>query len=199
MSAAPDPLSLEDPGTGAAAPETARERRARRALRHVASGVTVLTVASGDVPHGTTVSAIMPISRVPLVLGVCLRPSSAFSVLAGQTRCFSVNVLADGQEVVAARFADRARPHGHDQFAGLPWSRDAVTGAPLLRGCLAYLGCRVVDRHRIGDHDLLVAEVTAGAVASGTPLLSFAGRLRADRLARPDGRATDLEGACSLD
>lgn len=48
---------------------------------------------------------------------------------------------------------------------------------PLLTGSLAHLSCRTVARHRVGDHDLLIAEVTGGTHHTGSPMLSFAGRL----------------------
>ena len=49
---------------------------ARSALRRIASGVTVLTVNLDGVRHGATVSAVVPISRDPLVLGEVNLPHS---------------------------------------------------------------------------------------------------------------------------
>ena len=34
-----------------------------------------------------------------------------------------------------------------------------MTGAPVLREAMAYLDCRVVDRHEIGDHVVFFGEV----------------------------------------
>jgi flavin reductase (DIM6/NTAB) family NADH-FMN oxidoreductase RutF len=36
-----------------------------------------------------------------------------------------------------------------------------------IEGCIAYLGCRVTQRIAVGDHDLYVAEVVAGASVNG--------------------------------
>jgi flavin reductase (DIM6/NTAB) family NADH-FMN oxidoreductase RutF len=157
---------------------------ARRALRRIAAGVTVLTINDGGVRHGTTVSAIMPISRDPLVLGACLRTSSSFTAMARRQKLFSVNVLGAGQAHLADRFANACRPAGEAQFGGLSWNTDQYTDAPLIAGCLAYLACQATTWLRIGDHDLIVAEVLAGAPADGAPLLTFAGRLDRKAAAR---------------
>ncbi|WP_331735344.1 flavin reductase family protein (plasmid) [Streptomyces sp. NBC_00597] len=159
---------------------------ARKALRRLASGVTVLTVDGGaGARHGTTASSMVAVSREPLILGVCLRRTSTFTRLALAAGTFSVNVLAAGQGDVAGRFADPERPSGDAQFAGLAWTTDPLSGAPLLDGSLSHLSCRLLDRHQVGDHDLLLAEVTAGAHARDTPMISFAGRLHTTACAGP--------------
>jgi flavin reductase len=150
---------------------------ARQALRRVTSGITILTVNHEGRRHGATVSALVTVSRDPLILGACLRPSSTFASLVRAAGVFSVNVLATHQASLARRFAKPGRPLGDAQFAGLAWSTDGLTGAPLLPECLAYMGCRALDWHQVGDHDLLLAEVVGGRPGRGVPLLSFAGQV----------------------
>lgn len=156
-----------------------RAERARRALRRVASGVSVLTVDHAGVRRGATVSALVAVSREPLIVALCLRVSSSFAELVRHAGCFSVNVLAASQAPLARRFADRTRPPGDAQFAGLRWTRDPFTAAPLIDGCLAHLACRFAGTHRVGDHDLITAEVIGGdpAPTDANPLLAFAGQL----------------------
>ncbi|GIF14550.1 flavin reductase family protein [Actinoplanes teichomyceticus] len=154
------------------------EGRRRRAVRHFASGVAVLTVVDDSgTPHGTTVSAVTAISREPLLLGVCLRLNSAFARRVRDGGRFTVNVLRSDQYATARWFADPARPAGTAQFRDVAWETDALTGAPTLTGSLATLGCQLVERLALGDHDLLVAQVLAGSASWGSPLLSYAGRL----------------------
>ncbi|MEV6581953.1 flavin reductase family protein [Streptomyces sp. NPDC051582] len=161
---------------------------ARKALRRLTSGVTVLTVDGGaGARHGTTASSVVAVSREPLILGVSLRPASVFTRLALRAGTFSVNVLAAGQGDAARRFADPERPSGDAQFTGLAWTADPLSGAPLLDGSLSHLSCRVLERHQVGDHDLLLAEVTGGAHAPEVPLLSFAGRLHTAEGVQPSG------------
>jgi len=153
---------------------------ARAALRRFASGVSVLTVDDDGIRQGVTVSALVPVSRDPVVLAVCLRAGSRFGTLLREDTPFSVNVLASDQTDVAERFANPRRPAGDAQFTGLAWAADPVTGAPLLAGCVSHLACRVTGRSTVGSHELVLAEVRAGAAGFGFPLLSYAGRLHAE-------------------
>ncbi len=142
-------------------------QRRRQALRQVASGVAVLTFWYGKDAHGTTVSAVTAVSRDPLLVGVCLRRDSLFARLVGTTgQRFGINV----------------------QFDYLDWEPDTFSGAPLISGSLARLGCRLTDWMNAGDHHLLVAEVMSGAAGDGTPLLSFAGQLHDGLLRSLPGR-----------
>jgi flavin reductase (DIM6/NTAB) family NADH-FMN oxidoreductase RutF len=127
--------------TAAASQEELASESGRRALRRVAAGVTVLTVNNDGLRHGTTVSAVVALSRTPLVLGVCLRASSTFTAMVRKAGVFSVNVLNDQQGHLARQFAAPDRSHGDAQFAGVEWTEDALTGAPLIGGSLAHLAC----------------------------------------------------------
>lgn len=171
------------PATAAAGPGPAgtadftHPDQARQALRRLASGVTVLTVNRDGLRHGTTASAVVALSRDPLVLGVGLSPTSTFATLVRRAGSFSVNVLSAAQSDTAHSFADPHRPLGDAQFASYEWITDPLSGAPLLEGCLSHMSCRVLGWHQVGDHDLLLAEVTGGAHRPDIPLLSFAGRV----------------------
>jgi len=167
-------IPLDDrPGRSAAQ----REETARRAVRHVASGVSVLTIAHHGIRRGITVSSLFAMSRDPLQVGMCLRPTSSFAAIVRAGRSFSVNVLRTEQVELARRFADPDRPKGDAQFHDVQWEPDGATGAPLIAGCLAHFACRAEEWHRIGDHDLIVATVVGGAPSTddGLPLLTFAG------------------------
>ncbi len=164
-------------------------QRRRQALRQVASGVAVLTFWYGKDAHGTTVSAVTAVSRDPLLVGVCLRRDSLFARLVGTTgQRFGINVLSAHQVHLASWFADPKRPAGLAQFDYLDWEPDTFSGAPLISGSLARLGCRLTDWMNAGDHHLLVAEVMSGAAGDGTPLLSFAGQLHDGLLRSLPGR-----------
>jgi flavin reductase (DIM6/NTAB) family NADH-FMN oxidoreductase RutF len=163
----------------------------RRAVRHFASGVAVLTTVTGDgAVHGTTVSAVTAISREPLLIGVCLRTTSSFvRWLAGHGR-FTANVLRCDQHDIARWFADPQRPAGTAQFRPVRWRADPGSGAPVLADAVAHFSCRRRDRFSLGDHDLIVADVLDGAVRAGSPLLSFGGRLHDARLPVPETELT---------
>ena len=147
----------------------------RAALRHVATGVTVVTTrdAAGR-PCGLTASAFTALSLNPPLVLVCVdREAAAFPALE-QHGWFAVNVLADSQESLSRRFA----VSGGDKFAGLTF-RKGRAGLPLLHGVVVALECRIVDRHEGGDHTIFVGQVEAAdsrGDAGFEPLLFYRGR-----------------------
>lgn len=159
------------PGTGA--PPAGMQR----AVGRLTTGVTVLTVAHRGRVHAATVSSTSVVSWSPLLLGAGLRRGSLTCQLACDSGRFAVNVLAARQALVADWFANPARPAGAGQFEPVDWEPDPHTGIPLLRGVLAVLVCRVVDRLPVGDHDLVMGEVVTATAGDGSPLVSHGGAL----------------------
>ncbi|GAA4424065.1 hypothetical protein GCM10023148_26170 [Actinokineospora soli] len=138
----------------------------------------MLTFRDGERAHGATVSSVSAVSREPLLLAVCLGLTSRFAELVGSPGArFGVNVLSAAQAPLASWFADPRRPLGLQQFDCVDWLPDGFSGAPLIDGSLARMGCEVRSATAAGDHYLLVAEVITGAPGDGLPLLSFAGQL----------------------
>jgi flavin reductase (DIM6/NTAB) family NADH-FMN oxidoreductase RutF len=139
------------------------------------TGVSVVTVGSGDHARGATVSAFCLLSKEPALVSVCLRRGSAALSLIRSTGCFTVNVLAGDQTRLARHFADRRR--GHDQFDGLEWT-PGEGAVPILAGTVCWFHCRAKEIVPAGDHDLVLAEVASlGQDRTRTPLLYFAGAL----------------------
>lgn len=174
--------SDESRPASAASPAVQDGAQCRRALRRMAVPVSVLTVSHEGRPHGTTVSTVTTCSHEPLLLGASLRGGSSFAALAAAAGRFVVNVLNASQADLARWFADRARPLGRPQFAGLSWRDDPYSGAPLLEGTLATYSCQVFGRPAFGDHELLLGRVTHVSVGEGDPLLSYTGGLFAGLL-----------------
>ncbi|MBM9618667.1 flavin reductase family protein [Streptomyces zhihengii] len=154
----------------------------RRALYHLASPVSVLTVGSGERLHGTTASTVTLVSRAPLLVGVVLRAGSSFARLAAAEGRFAINVLSGAQAEVADHFANGARPDGSAQFAGLAWTADSYAKAPLLAGALAHYTCRFHSVHTAGDSELLLGHVVRANAGDDQPLFSYAGELFAGSL-----------------
>ena len=74
-----------------------------------------------------------------------------------------------GQARVAARLAG----HGA-RVDGVGFTR-GDNGIGLIDGALAYMECRIVARHRAGDHTIVVGEVEAASVGDNRPLLYYRG------------------------
>jgi flavin reductase (DIM6/NTAB) family NADH-FMN oxidoreductase RutF len=155
-----------------AGPPTADQLR--RAAARYATGITVITTVAGPVDHAMTANSFTTVSLDPLLALVCVERESRFhdAVLAAGT--WSASVLPEGQEATARWFATRGRALA-GQFDGLPTRRGA-NGCLLLSDGLAGFELRTTQVIGAGDHDVLVAEVTAihDPDPAGRPLIYFA-------------------------
>ena len=146
--------------------------------RHImgcfATGVTVVTTRAGDELSGLTANAVASLSlNPPLVLVSVDRKAHSHAILL-EGRCFAMNILTTQQENLSRRFATS----GPKDFSDLAWHA-AVTGAPVLDGCLSFVDCRVVEIVAGGDHDIFIGEIVAGNVElEGEPLVYYRGRYR---------------------
>jgi flavin reductase (DIM6/NTAB) family NADH-FMN oxidoreductase RutF len=133
----------------------------RQAMGSFPTGVTVVTVASGDgTMHGVTVNSFSSVSLDPMLVLVCLNETSRALGLIEQAGAFVVNVLSAGQRDVSRWFADRHRPAGPAMFDGVPLEPGA-TGCPVLADAAASFDCRLRQSYRAGDHLIVLGEVVA--------------------------------------
>lgn len=150
-------------------------RRFREVLGRYASGVTVVTTMSAGQPVGMTCQSFTSVSLdPPLVAFLPTKQSRAFASIQ-RAGTFCVNFLGAGQEELSDAFASR----GDDKFAGVEWSRSAVTGSPLLAGIVGHVDCTVQAVHEAGDHYLVMGKVVDLAVGGAEdPLLFYRGAYR---------------------
>ena len=133
----------------------------RRAMGSFPTGVTVVTVVSGDGSmHGITVNSFSSVSLDPVLVLVCLNEASPGAGLIERAGAFAVNVLSAGQQDVSRWFANRYRPAGSTMFDGVPFE-PATTGCPVLVDAAASFDCRLRQSHRAGDHLIVLGEVVA--------------------------------------
>lgn len=144
----------------------------RRTIGHFASGVAVVTTATGTTAFGMTASAVTSLSLDPPMLVICLNRKSPTQEAIRSSDRFAVNVLARHQEKLAAQFATPS----DDKFAGVPLTEGHL-GMPLLEGCVANFECEVKSRTSGGTHTIFIAEVlSAAAHVWREPLLYYRGR-----------------------
>jgi len=144
----------------------------KQALARWPSGVTIVTAREGDRVHGMTVRAFTEVSLEPPLVLVCADKKSNTLPLIQAGGVFAVNVLASDQHELSNRFA--SKKDEWRRFDGLE-TDVAVTGAPLLRGVVVNLDCRVVAAHESGDHVIYVGQIEAMRHFDREPLLYFRG------------------------
>jgi flavin reductase (DIM6/NTAB) family NADH-FMN oxidoreductase RutF len=137
-------------------PAAVEPNQLRDAMGHFATGVTVVTALEGPGrPVGSTANAVSSVSLHPPLIMVSLRNESETLAALIEAGHFAVNVLHEGQEPLANRFARRDAA-----WKGVPWTlRDGR--APVLEGALATLECVVHDLADGGDHRIVVGRVAA--------------------------------------
>jgi flavin reductase (DIM6/NTAB) family NADH-FMN oxidoreductase RutF len=153
------------------APQGLHPEAFRHVIGHFASGVTVITTRDGEVPLGTTASALSSLSLEPPTLLVCMNTASITGQAIAASGGFAVNILSEDQKEAALTFARK----GEDKFRSISWTPGA-TGMPLLSGALATLECRVLEQVSGGTHSVFVARVEEAAAHAGAPLAYFRGR-----------------------
>lgn len=152
----------------------------RRTVGMFATGVTVVTTNVDGVLHGMTANAFASVSLDPLLVLICVDRNAGMHGLLPQAQGFAVTVLAAEQERLSAWFASAERPGGEGQFAEVDWDTAPVTGSPVLCNGVAYVDCRVTERHQGGDHSIFLGEVVDLGVLreDADPLLYYDGRYR---------------------
>jgi flavin reductase (DIM6/NTAB) family NADH-FMN oxidoreductase RutF len=148
-------------------------KKQRKIMGQFATGVTVVTTDGEAGPHGLTANAVASLSLDPPLVLVAVEKRAHSLEYLRKNRCFAVNILRLEQEETSRRFATP----GPEDFTGLKLTR-AVTSAPVLSDCLAFIDCRVVDILPGGDHEIFVGEIVAGEYHGGEPLLFYAGGYR---------------------
>jgi flavin reductase (DIM6/NTAB) family NADH-FMN oxidoreductase RutF len=142
-------------------------RDLRRVLGSFVTGVTVVTTTDDEGGfHGVTANSFSSVSLdPPLVLWSQAVKSHSHPAFF-KTERFAVNILAEDQIELSNRFA-KSSP---EKFVGLDVDI-GLGGVPLLRGCGAWLQCRVVSRVPGGDHTIYIGEVDLIGQAERKPLV----------------------------
>jgi flavin reductase (DIM6/NTAB) family NADH-FMN oxidoreductase RutF len=134
---------------------------AKLVLSRIAHPVSITAAAHGD-ERSCGTSTLMYVSHSPAMVAIAEHPGSRTSRLIRDSREFSVSLLHDSQQDLAAA-AGKSAP-GPDKFATL---RIPVVEppkgllAPAVAGSIAIMWCRVVHSVQTGDHQLYVGEVVA--------------------------------------
>jgi flavin reductase (DIM6/NTAB) family NADH-FMN oxidoreductase RutF len=136
-------------------------------MRHLASGVCVVTLGEGEARTGLTATSVSSLSVEPPTMLVSVnRSSSSWGALAS-AKAFGINVLACEHQDVADRFAGRGGERGAARYAGRRWFT-LHSGVGLLSGAVAAFDCEVeeiIERH---THGIVIGRVK-GLVAPGGP------------------------------
>lgn len=142
---------------------------AKRALelhqfhRLIGSGpVTLLTSQYRAQPNVMTAGWIVPLSLDPPLVGVAIHPARLTHEFVSKSEQFALN-LPHVETLAAVQQCGLISGRDADKFVtvGLAPEPAAAIEPPLIAACLGHLECGVVERVRLGDHDLFVGQVLA--------------------------------------
>jgi len=152
---------------------TSTQRPIAELFKRLTYGVYVIGAAHSGRQDAFTAAWVMQVSFDPLLLAVSVNPDNETHALVVAANAFAVSVLTRGQLNVARHFGT-VSGRDEDKMRAYEW-RAARTGSPVLAEALAFFDCELLDRHRAGDHELLVGRVVEGALLSeaGTPMSLF--------------------------
>jgi len=142
----------------------------KRALRSMAGGVSVVTAGRGDDRTGATVTSATGLSMDPPTMIVNINKSSSTWPAIQRHGHFCVNILADGQQPIANRFAGIGGVKGTARYEGAEWTT-LVSGAPVLVHALAAIDCEVeelIERH---SHAIILGRAVAVLTGDGESLI----------------------------
>lgn len=155
----------------------------KRGMRRLASGVSIVTTIEDGVPRGLVATAVTSVSAEPSpTLLVCINRSATSHNVFARTGILCVNVLADHQADLAARFGS---PHGREsRFDHCRWNR-LETGAPAIVGAIASFDCEIVGRIEVQSHAIFLGEVRGVCTPKEeiAPLIYLDGRFETLRAA----------------
>ena len=157
-------------------------RQFRNVLGQFCTGITVITTfgpatdGAGPAPIGFACQYFAALSIDPPLVLFCPTKGSRSWAAIEQSGRFCVNVLAEEQQQVCARFGSREP----DKFGGIDWSTSEL-GLPVLDGALATIQCTVDSVADGGDHFIVIGRVQAlsESTDSGRPLLFYRGQYTA--------------------
>ena len=140
------------------APASAPAPEFLAAMSALASGVVLVTCRVDGRPWGMTVTAFASVAADPPTVLVSLRSDGVSARAIAASRRFGINILAEGQELVARRGSAPRAPKFIDDLA--------------VPGALAYLECELADVAEVADHTVFFGRVLSVRVPQeGDPLV----------------------------
>jgi flavin reductase (DIM6/NTAB) family NADH-FMN oxidoreductase RutF len=168
----------------------------RRAMRLLASGVTVIATAHNGQRSGLTATAVCSLALAPSRILACINLAGYTYELLARSRRASVNILAEDQRAVADRFAGRVSDTDSDsRFEGAEWRSNGV-GVPMLVGALAALDCSIVQMSVLDTHAIVIGVVEHAIFGRlREPLIHFEAGYTTSPLPAPSVVALDARKA----
>lgn len=144
-----------------------------QALRKITNGFYIVSAGHQDELTAGTIQWVTQACFDPPLLVICIQEGSHLNEVISKSNSFAVSILAEDQKHLVAPFSKPTKVEAN-QLNGFPY-QEGQTGAPLLIDLPAFLECKVIESHSIGDHTIFVGEVINSGVRneSALPLVEW--------------------------
>ncbi len=140
------------------------------ALGRIPSGLFILTLHRDGIETGMLASWVQQCSFAPPLISVGVQRGRPIIALLPKDAVFTLNILEAAQTDMIAHFG-KGFALTDDAFKDLDIAKSPPYG-PILQEALAYLHARIIERVTTGDHEMLIAEVSTGALLDdGQPMV----------------------------
>ena len=147
-----------------------------RAMRNMASSVTIVATGSAPERSGMTATAICSLTADPPQMLACLNAGSSTSAAILNNGRFSINLLGNQDSALAGHFAGRGGLMGEQRFEHGTWSV-GEHDVPILQNAIVSVECRVQQSIAVETHLMIVGAVLGiRGTDSSEPLLYGNGR-----------------------
>ena len=134
-----------------------------KVLGRIPSGVFVLTAAHNGQRQAMLASWVQQAAFDPPAVSIALAKGRPIAEFIAANKLLALSILPESDTSLMKHYARGVKPN-EDPFAGV----ETITtsgGLPALKGSLAWLEGRVISTCDFGgDHDILIAQITDGAV-----------------------------------
>lgn len=140
------------------------------ALGRIPSGLFVVTIRKGTAETAMLASWVQQCAFDPPHLSVVVKQGRAIHSWLKPESTFVLNIVGEGHKRLISHFGRGFEPD-EPAFHGIETTH-SQHGHPVLTHALGFLECEVTDRMKVGDHELVVARVLAGAMQQdGEPMI----------------------------
>jgi flavin reductase (DIM6/NTAB) family NADH-FMN oxidoreductase RutF len=136
------------------------ENAKKKALLMIPYGLFVLGARHGDKQTVATVNWLTQASFRPPLVVVGIKADSTAHALVKESRVFTLSMLAAGQKSIGTAFFKHVEPKD-GKFGNYAFEA-GKNGAPIISEAPAAVECKVVGFHELGDHSVVIGEVTEG-------------------------------------
>lgn len=141
-----------------------------QALKKITTGVYIVTSKQGSEINGMVASWVSQVSFSPPLIMIAIKQGRHTHWMIEKGKVFALNILSKKQKEMISIF--KSKNKSEKKFSTIPFEIKK-TGAPIIKGVLAFLDCKLISKVTTGDHTLFIGEVMEGdVIKEGDPLSS---------------------------